>query len=97
MSHFNNDFTFPGHVWKDLVSDFLEMACFLEPQEQEFLVRELQQQNIAAESIEVHPCFSINGRVVIVCEDVAAQECWLYFVKKQKICRWTRDQILETA
>ena len=97
MSHLNNPFTLPDHVWKDLVIDFLEMACFLKPQEQEFLVREMQQQNITAESIDVHPCFSINGRIIIVCEDTPVQECWLYFVKKQKIRRWTDGRVLEPA
>lgn len=97
MSRLNDDFTFPSQVWKDLVNDFLEMACFLKPQQQEFLVRELQQENITAESIDVHPCFSINGRMVIICEDIPVQECWIYFVKKQKIRRWTNPRILETA
>ncbi len=79
----------PGSVWQDLVHDFLEMACFLRPEEQEFLVRELQRQNIEAENIEVYPCFAINNRVVIVCETGQAQEeCWFYFVKKQQIQKW---------
>ncbi len=97
MSRLNDDFAFPSQVWKDLVNDFLEMACFLKPQEQEFLIRELQQQNITAESIDAHPCFSINGRAVIVCEDVPVQECWLYFVNKRKIRRLTNARVLETA
>lgn len=78
-----------GSVWQDLTHDFLEMACFLRPEEQDLLIRELQNQMIRAESIDVYPCFAINGRVVIVCEDATAQECWLYLVKKQQIQKWT--------
>jgi hypothetical protein len=81
-------------VWPDLVRDFLEMACFLRPEEQEVLIREIEKLNIQAESIDVYPCFSINGRVMIVCEDGEAQECWLYFVKKQQIQKWTENNIL---
>ena len=99
MSHLNRPFTFPGQVWKDLVIDFLELACSLKPQEQEFLLQELQQQNIAAESIDVHPSFSINGRLIIICEEIPpVQECWLYFAKKQKIRRWAaQGRVLETT
>lgn len=88
----------PRSVWQDLVHDFLEMACFLRTEEQELLVQELQKHNIQAENIDVYPCFAINGQVVIVCEEEgAAQACWLYFVKKQRIQKWTESRLLETA
>lgn len=88
MKDSSNTPLIPGSVWQDLVHDFLEMACFLRPEEQEFLVQELQRQNIDAENIEVYPCFAINNRVVIVCETGSAQECWFYFVKNRQIQKW---------
>ena len=90
----NNPITppaFSGSVWQDLVQDFLEMACFLRQEEQALLVREIQKENIQAENIDVYPCFAINNRVIIVCESNAAQECWLYFVKKRQIQKWTGE------
>jgi hypothetical protein len=97
MKDFESQINFPGSVWPDLVRDFLEMACFLRPEEQEMLVQELKRQNIQAESIDVYPCFVINGRVVIVCENGTARECWLYFVKKQIIQKWTENSLMEPA
>lgn len=79
----------PSSVWQDLVYDFLEMACFLRPEEQGLLLKELQKQEPEAERIDVYPCFAINGRVVVVCEDASAEECWLYHVKNQQIQKWT--------
>lgn len=86
-----------GSVWQDLTHDFLEMACFLRPDEQNLLIRELQKQTIRAESIDVYPCFAVNGRVVIVCEDADAEECWLYLVKKQRIQKWTEARGMENS
>ncbi len=70
-----------GNIWEYLVGDFLETACFLSIKEQACLIEELQRQKIQAESIDVHPCFSINGKVIVVCEKIAPKECWLFFTK----------------
>ena len=64
-----------GSVWEYLVGDFLETACFLNSEERNCLVQELQRQNVKAESIDVHPCFSINGKIIIVCEEILPKEC----------------------
>ena len=82
-----------GSVWEDLVTDFLEMACFLTPEEQDFLLDELRQRPTSADSIEVFPSFRIDGRIVVVCERLpseggpsgAIRECWLYYPREKKI------------
>lgn len=84
----NLDSPFAGRVWEDLVTDFLEMACFLKPEDHQYLIRELQKQNIQAESIDVHPCFSINGKVIIICEEFVPRECWLFYAKRRQVQRW---------
>lgn len=84
-----------GSIWPDLVSDFLEMSCFLKAEEQAFLLRELQKYGMTTETIDVHPCFSIEGRMIIVCEDIEVKECWLYFVRKQQIQKWTEIRTVE--
>lgn len=78
----------PFPVWEDLVLDFLEMACFLQKEEQRFLVDELERLGVQAENIDVHPCFSIRGRIIVICENEAPKECWIYRVKQKSIQRW---------
>ncbi len=72
-------------IWKDLVSDFLEMACFLSKEEQEHLIRELAREDIREDMIYVHPAFSIGGRLVTVCEQPEARDHWVYFPKSGRI------------
>lgn len=88
MEKRNLEHLFGENVWEDLVSDFLEMACFLKPEDHTYLIEELQRQNVKAESIDVHPCFSINGKVIIVCEEIVPRECWLFFAKRRQVTRW---------
>ncbi len=80
-------------VLEDIVQDFLEMACFLKPAEQRFLINELLKESLNAESIEVYPCFSINGRAVIICEENSVEECWMYFVHKGHIEKWSKQKL----
>ena len=70
-------------VWEDLVRDFLEMACFLSRAEQEFLVNALRGQ-VTAEVIEAYPCFSIDGKMIVVGERTSG-ECWIYDPKEKRI------------
>ena len=65
-------------VWRDLVADFLEMACFLTPQEQNFLLEALEKESVAAETIHVYPGFLIDGRMVMITEEPDVQALWLY-------------------
>ena len=74
-------------VWKYLVTDFLEMACFLNTEEQEHLLNELARSGIRADAICAHPGFSIQGKLVVICEETTPVECWLYDPKKRNIQR----------
>ena len=73
------------NLQKDLAGDFLEMACFLNPDQSGFLLRELACERFAAETLEVHPCFSINGVAIVVSEQPELRECWIYFPKAGEI------------
>ncbi len=77
-------------VWQDLVVDFLEMACFLAPEEQAQLVAELEKEKIAAEAIYAYPGFLIEGRMVIIAEEPDVDSFWLFnpkagIIRKQKM------------
>ena len=81
-----------SNVWEDLVSDFLEMACFLTREEQEFLIEALRRERAEASEIEVFPSFLIDGRIVVVCQRPPGREatsairaCWLYDPREKKI------------
>ena len=77
-----------SNVWKYLVHDYLEMACFLTDDQRDHLIEELGRENIVADFIQVYPSFSIDGRVVVVCgESSAAQQCWLYAPKDKTIMK----------
>ena len=80
-------------AWKDIVSDFLEMACFLNNDEQTTLMSALQNENILADEIRVYPCFSISGCLIIICEEsfngpvIQNEKAWLYYPKRKEIKR----------
>lgn len=75
-----------AHVWEDLVNDFLEMACFLTEEERARLLGELLADGTKADAIHVHPGFSIDGRLVIVCEGADdLREFWIYEPREKKI------------
>ena len=80
-----------GGVWEDLVTDFLEMACFLTREQLSHLLRELGRQKIEADKIDVHPTFSVADRMVIICEESQPQECWLYYPNEKRIARLTAE------
>ena len=83
-------------VWEYLVSDFLEMACFLTRDEQDVLLEALRQAGITAVAIDSEPSFSIDGRIIIVRDEMAAketsaeapQECWVYSPKGKRIRKY---------
>ena len=77
----------PVSVWKYLVHDFLEMACFLTNDQRDYLIEELGQEETQADFIRVHPSFSTEGRVIVVCEEGAANECWLYSPREKKLLK----------
>lgn len=74
-------------VWQDLVEDFLELACFLSPEERSFLLAELAQKNIRANTIDVWPGFLIQDYAVLVGTGLPVKEVWIYKAKQKKIER----------
>ena len=53
-------------VLADIIQDFLEMNCKMPEKERSYLVRELGHEPFASEAIEVHPAFSVDGKIVVV-------------------------------
>lgn len=80
-----NNNTHPRPIWEDLVHDFLEVAASLKTGERNFLVGRLRQRRVLAERIELHPSFSIAGRLVVVHRGPEAEECWIYDPRRKKI------------
>jgi hypothetical protein len=74
-----------SHVWRDVVNDFLEMACFLTDAERLYLMQAMQSDGVKSDTIYVHPSFSIDGRLVIVCEDEKISDCLIYYPRKKKL------------
>ena len=70
----------------DIIQDFLEVTCKLAEKDQIYLVKELGQDHAASEAIEIHPAFSIDGRIIVV-GNGHASECWLYAPKVKKILK----------
>ena len=81
-----------SQVMADIVQDFLEMSCKLAEKERAYLVNELVQEPVSSEAIQIHPAFSIDGRIIVV-GNGHASECWLYAPKVKKILKvqWPRD------
>ena len=65
------------HVLADIIQDFLEITCKMPEKERVYLVRELAREAVSSETIEVHPAFSVEGKIIIV-GNKTAEECWLY-------------------
>jgi hypothetical protein len=80
--------TLPGKRfthWEYIVDDLLEMACTLTRDERLFLLDEMQIRSCVSESIQAHPSFSLDGRLVVVAEDSAIEECWIYYPALKRI------------
>ena len=81
-------------VLADIIQDFLEMNCKMPEKERSYLVRELGHEPFASEAIEVHPAFSVDGKIVVVKNTPApAMECWIYAPRAKKIrkAKWLVD------
>ena len=73
------------NVWEDLVLDYLEVACFLSPNQRDFLIDRMRRQKTSADSIEVMPAFLIDGRLILIAEQTTPYECWTYKPREQRI------------
>ena len=81
-------------VWEDIVNDFLEMACFLRKEDRHFVLEEIERNGLQAqaESIEVHACFSIEGRYIVICEQVLPRECWIFSTRSKSFRCWKETE-----
>mgnify|MGYP000446638784 CR=1 FL=1 len=73
------------NAWEDLINDFLEVACRLAPDERALAINALKSENISAEHLEVHPAFSIDGKVMVVLKPGLMKECLFYFLEQRRI------------
>lgn len=68
-------------TWEDLVEDFLEVACRMNQAQRETALENLRLDSITSEHLEVHPAFSIEGRLMVVLRGTEISKCTLYFVR----------------
>jgi hypothetical protein len=72
-------------TWEYLVRDFLEIKCTLREPEQEFLLSFLKDKGVKAESIQLHPAFSVDDHLVVVMEDTDPKKRLFYRPRKKTI------------
>lgn len=72
-------------VWKDIVTDYLGMKSNLDIQDQQVLLQALNEGRVQATSIRIHPCFSIQGRLIIILECAGVKEYLIYSSGKRKL------------
>ena len=75
------------HTVKDLIQDFLEVACRLDQEHRLTVLEALKEEDILSEHLEVHPAFSIDGRVVVIVDTETIRECFYYFPARKKVER----------
>ena len=85
MSTRNSAFQPFPEVWEDLVSDFLETACLLTSDQRDFLLQRLVQIEFTAEAIEIHPGFSIEDKIEVICENRDVREIWIYLPSAKSV------------
>ena len=72
-------------TWEYLVRDFLDIKCTLKEPEQEFLLNFLKGKGVEAESIRMHPAFSVDDHLVIIMEDADRKKRLFYHPQKKTI------------
>lgn len=72
-------------TWEYLVRDFLEIKCTLKEPEQEFLVAFLKSKGLTAESIKMHPAFSVDDHLVVIMEDTGSKKRLFYHPRKKMV------------
>ncbi|HOW58253.1 MAG TPA: hypothetical protein PLO78_00850 [Candidatus Omnitrophota bacterium] len=68
-----------------VVRDYLEMECLMARPEQEFLLNFLKAKGIKAESIRIHPAFSIDNCLVVIVKGAGTKKRLFYHPQKKKI------------
>jgi len=75
----------PKRTWEYLVRDFLEIKCTLREPEQEFLLDFLKGKGLKAESIRMHPAFSVDDHLVVIMEDTEQKKRLFYHPRMKTI------------
>lgn len=68
-----------------VVRDFLEMKCYLEKPEQEYLMDYLKDKGVRADSIRLHPAFSIDNCLVVIVEGAGSKKRLFYHPRQKRI------------
>jgi len=74
-------------LWLHIVDDLLEISCALAHESRRFLCQALEKRSIQADSVDLHPGFSLQKIMVVISENQNIDECWFYNPKKKKITR----------
>lgn len=72
-------------TWEDLVEDFLEVACRMNRAQRETALESFRLESITSEHLEVHPAFSVEGRLMVVLNGTEISKCTLYFVRNGRV------------
>ena len=72
-------------TWEYLVRDFLEIKCTLKEPEQEFLLDFLKGKGVEAESIRMHPAFSVDDHLVVIMQEGRQRERHFYHPQERII------------
>jgi len=67
------------------MQDFLEIKCTLKEPEQEFLLNFLKDKGVQAESIRMHPAFSVDDHLVVIMEHAGWKKRFFYHPQKKTI------------
>lgn len=68
-------------TWEDLVEDFLEIACRMNRAERSPVLENLRQEGLSAEHLDVHPAFSIQGRLMVILKKAPVRKCTVYVLR----------------
>ncbi len=74
-----------NHDVEYVMRDFLEMRCYLEKSEQEYLMGYLRDKGVKADSIRMHPAFSIDNCLVVIMNGKRSKKRLFYHPQKRMI------------
>lgn len=78
------------NLMEDLMEDFLEIGCRLNPEEVAFAMGAFRHTPARGEEIFMVPAFSIGDRIMVIVRR-EFRECLFYFPGEQKIIRQTAE------
>ncbi|MBU3759099.1 MAG: hypothetical protein FGM27_04140 [Candidatus Omnitrophica bacterium] len=73
------------NAWEDLVDDFLDVACRLGPAQRKTVLETLKQEGLSSPYLEVHPAFSIEGRLVVILGSKTVQKLAVFLPEEGSV------------